>query len=374
MTETDVTRTLRDAIEQVMDIESVTLVGENSQTMQAQGRLRGPADEAFDMLRPLFEQVEHTPFLRREDGRDVVVAVNKVFNPEASSAWPNLILFVLTVISVLAVGVLNELDSPPVTVDKIVAALPAGALFMASLLGILGAHEMGHYLMARRYGVRVTLPYFIPLPSLLGTLGAVIAMKEPAPNRRVQFDIGVAGPLAGMVVALPVLIIGLLLSEVFTQQEIVALIPPGAALTQEGNSLLYLALKYVVFGKILPSPGGEDVFIHSIAFAGWAGLLVTGLNLMPVGQLDGGHVMYGLFGGRAKLALWPVIGAMLLLGLLYQGWWLWAALIFLMGRRNALVLDEITGLDSPRRWLAVGMLVMFVLIFVPVPIGLVALP
>jgi membrane-associated protease RseP (regulator of RpoE activity) len=233
---------------------------------------------------------------------------------------------------------------------------------------------MGHYLMARRHGVRVTLPYFIPLPTLLGTMGAVIAMQEPSPNRRVQFDIGVAGPLAGLVIAIPVLVVGLVLSPLYTRQEILQIIPEGQGLIQEGNSLLYLGLKFAVFGKVLPTPGGEDILVHAMAWAGWAGLLVTALNLIPVGQLDGGHVLYGLVGERAQVLRWPIIILLLALSFLYQGWLLWAFLIFLLARRSAPVLDEITTLDRPRQWIAVVVLVIFVLIFVPVPLKQVPLP
>ena len=364
---------LRQLIAEVMDVESVMLGGEQGQTLRVAGRLRQPAHEAFAHLRPRFEELGHTPLMRRENDQDVIIALHQVFKPEVGSPWPNIILFLLTVVSVLVTGTLYDV-LPPVTVDKLMASLPTGILFTISMLGILGTHEMGHYLMARRYGVRVTLPYFIPIPTILGTMGAVIAMKEPPPNRRVQFDIGVAGPLAGLVVAVPVLIAGLLMSDVLTQAEILATLPEGVGISQEGNSLLYLAIKYLVFGKVLPSPAGEDVFIHAVAFAGWAGLLVTALNLVPIGQLDGGHVLYGLLGERAQKLRWPIILVMLGLGFFYQGWILWAFLVLLLTRRSAVVLDEITELDAPRRWVAIGVLVIFVLIFVPVPLKAVPLP
>jgi membrane-associated protease RseP (regulator of RpoE activity) len=171
-----------------------------------------------------------------------------------------------------------------------------------------------------------------------------------------------------------VLIVGLLLSPVYTRPEILGILPEGQGLMQEGNSLLYLGLKYAIFGKILPTPAGEDVLIHAMAWAGWGGLLVTALNLMPVGQLDGGHVMYGLAGERAQMFRWPVIIALLLMSFLYEGWLLWVFLIFVLARRSAPVFDEITDLDATRRWIAVAMLVIFVLIFVPVPLKTVPLP
>lgn len=367
---------LRNLIAEVMDVESVMLNGDKGETIRAVGRLRGPAHEAFERLRPPFEDMGHTPLLRREDGLDVVRAVPEVFEPEVGSPVIHVVLFVATVLSVLATGTMNEISSLPITVDKVIEALPNGLLFMVSLLGILGAHEMGHYLMARRHGVKTTLPFFIPFPTFLGTMGAVIAMKEPSPNRRVQFDIGVAGPIAGLVIAIPVLLIGLSLSDVYSQAEILQILPPGAGLIQEGNSLLYLGAKFLIFGQVLPAPDGTDVFIHAVAFAGWAGLLVTAINLFPVGQLDGGHVLYGLLGGRARYAIWPVLAVLLGLSLLtnYQGWLILVLLLFLVARRNAIVLDEITDLDAPRTAVAIAMLLVFALIFVPIPLRPVPLP
>jgi membrane-associated protease RseP (regulator of RpoE activity) len=263
-------------------------------------------------------------------------------------------------------------------------ALAKGVMYTLALLGILGAHEMGHYIVARHYKVQTSLPYFIPLPvSILGTLGAVIAMREPAPNRRIQFDIGVAGPLAGLLVAIPVMVVGLSLSTVTTTEAFLNELPPGieTSILHEGQSLAYLGLKYLIFGEVLPQ-GNLDVWIHPVAFAAWAGFLVTALNLLPIGQLDGGHVMYGLFGKRAELARIPVIGVLALLaaagslrdagvidlGFGWSGWWLWILMMLFLLRRHAPVLDEITGLDAKRKALGVAVLVIFILIFTPTPL------
>jgi len=228
------------------------------------------------------------------------------------------------------------------------------------------------------------MPFFIPLPiHILGTLGAVIAMREPAPNRRVQFDIGIAGPLAGLIVAVPVMLIGLGLSHIATAEEVLADVPDGVqiGIIHEGNSLAYLGLKYVVFGEILPD-GDRDVWVHPVAFAAWAGFLVTALNLFPIGQLDGGHVMYGLFGEKAAAARWPIIAVLSIsaiagtladlgivdLGIGWSGWWLLILMMVFLFKRHAPVLDEITELDSRRKALGVLMLVVFVLIFTPRPL------
>lgn len=193
-----------------------------------------------------------------------------------------------------------------------------GLSFSATLMGILLCHEMGHYLAARRHGVDVSLPFFIPLPIGLGTLGAVIAMRERIRSRNALMDIGAAGPLAGLVVAIPLLVIGLALSDV-------EVVPHGQAFMREGNSILYLTLKYVVKGAILPA-GQTDVMLHPIAWAAWCGLLVTMINLIPVGQLDGGHVAFAFFGDRYGMAsnrfrqVLPVVGLAVMAYVFFDAW------------------------------------------------------
>jgi membrane-associated protease RseP (regulator of RpoE activity) len=218
-------------------------------------------------------------------------------------------------------------------------------------------------------------------------MGAFIQLKEPPKNRRILLDIGIAGPLAGLVVAIPLLLLGLYLSPV---SKLPFELPPGQGF--EGNSILYLAMKFLVKGEMLPQPlsyfgsnplvywvkyyltgtplptGGRDVILHPIAWAGWAGLLVTALNLIPVGQLDGGHIIYVLLGPKAGKFLPYILGALLLLGFFWSGWWLWVILLLLLGRFYAEPLDQITTLDPRRRTLAVVALVIFVLVFVPVPL------
>lgn len=262
-----------------------------------------------------------------------------------------------------------------------------GPYFAATLMGILLCHELGHYVVSRRRGVEVSLPYFIPLPPQisLGTLGAVIRMKQPITDRNALFDVGAAGPVAGLIVALPLLVIGLQLSEVG---------PPAPGNVIEGNSLLYVAIKYAVFGRWLPGDG-VDVNLHPMAFAAWVGLLVTAINLMPIGQLDGGHVARAALGERHEawsrrlhLAL-PLlglgIGAVLfavavdagkdvLAALSYAShgvipWCVWALVLGLM-RRQAGAYHPPVG-DEPlapgRRRQAIAMLALFLLIVTPVP-------
>jgi membrane-associated protease RseP (regulator of RpoE activity) len=267
------------------------------------------------------------------------------------------------------------------------STLLQGVAFGATLMGILTCHELGHYIAGRIHGVDVSLPYFIPMPPIgtLGTLGAVIRMNKPIEDRRKLFDVGAAGPIAGLVVAIPLLVIGLHLSELAPQK-------PGDFV--EGNSILYALLKYAVFGRWLPGDG-LDVHLHPMAFAGWVGLLVTMINLMPIGQLDGGHIAKSALGNshekwsaRLHVAL-PIIG--ITVGtvmffharaanqvwydaLSYAGnglipWMVWTILLGWM-RRNAGEYHPAVGetpLDPARNKLSLLMLVIFILIATPVP-------
>ena len=262
-----------------------------------------------------------------------------------------------------------------------------GPYFAATLMGILLCHELGHYVIGRRRGVDVSLPYFIPVPPqfTLGTLGAVIRMRKPISDRNALFDVGAAGPVAGLVIAIPLLVIGLSLSSIGPTK-------PDDMI--EGNSILYALLKYAVFGRWLPSDG-VDVQLHPMAFAGWVGLLITMINLMPIGQLDGGHVARAALGqshekwsGRLHVAL-PILGfgvggAMFVLAqragrdvtdsLSYAQsgvlpWLVWTLMLGWMRRQAGEYHPPVgdTPLDPRRRRYAIAMLVIFLLIATPVP-------
>ena len=339
----------------------------------------------YDSLTDSLAPYNVIPLFRVEDKRQVIYLAPKPPEPKKDNISLNIILFVLTVLSVMLAGAQPEGPIPADFVGQFLAlakSIFTGWPFALSLLGILLTHELGHYFMSRYHKTPATLPYFIPLPfSLLGTMGAAIIMRGTPKNKRVLFDIGVAGPIAGLIVAIPVLFYGLSLSTLGT-------IDPNPSGFIEGNSLIYLLAKYITFGQLLPSPvvpqgilywlqyfftgrpvpfGGLDVFIHPVAFAGWAGLLVTGLNLIPAGTLDGGHVIYGLFGNKARKGFPFIVGALAVLGFFWSGWWLWAMLLFWLGRVNAEPLDQITTLDPPRRLLGFAMIIVFLLVFMPVP-------
>ena len=344
-------------VKDVMSIEDITLGNaKDSYLVRYRGKIRGDSAEAYDLLAARLRPQGITPLFRKDHDAQLVLLVDGVLESKPSNPVVNLVLFTLTLFSVIIAGSLNTFTGPANSAGEYILGLlrnmPNGLPFAASLLAILLAHEFGHYLAGRFHKTNVTLPYFIPFPiSPFGTLGAFIQLKEPPKNRRILLDIGIAGPLAGLVVAIPVLLLGLALSKV----EVISPIA-GQGVQMEGNSILYLLAKFAIFGQILPHPasyggmspilywiryfftgqpfpwGGVDVIISPIAVAGWAGLLVTALNLIPAGQLDGGHVLYVLLGRRARILLPVILVALVLLGFVWAGWWLWAVLIFLLGR------------------------------------------
>jgi len=354
--------------------------------LRYRGQLLGEdSAEAYDQLAESLSPYNVMPLFRIEEDRHVIYLAPKRPEPKKDKVSTNIILFVLTVFSVMLAGAQPVGPMPNDLAGQVLAfakSIFTGWPFALSLLGILVAHELGHYFMSRYHKTPATLPYFIPFPlSPLGTMGAAIIMRGIPKNKRVLFDIGIAGPIAGLVVAIPVLFFGLSLSRLGTID-----LDPNSFI--EGNSLLYLFAKYVTFGQLLPAPvepqgilywmryfftgspipfGGLDVFIHPVAFAGWAGMLVTALNLIPAGTLDGGHVIYALFGDKSRKAFPFIIGLLAVLGISWSGWWLWAALLFWLGRVNAQPLDQITTLDPTRRLIAYTMMVVFFLVFMPVP-------
>lgn len=330
--------------------------------VRLRGRLSTAPAQAFDWLTQRFQLLGYTAVLRKDsDGdHDVVLAMPGEFAPARQRIGIAAALFTATVLSCIYVGA--QLSAAP---EDTRLNLWSGVPYALCLLAILGSHELGHYIVGRRLRAPVSLPYFLPLPvPPLGTLGAVITMNGPVRNRRHLLAIAAAGPLAGLVVAIPVLLVGLSMSTVQP-------LPATGQYMMEGNSLLYAALKFVVFGRILPG-GGLDVTISPIAFAGWAGILVTGLNLIPAGQLDGGHIVYALAGKRiAGYVLWVVLAALAVLAVFWQGWILWLVLIFLFGRMRLEPLDEVTQLTPRQKVFAAAMLVLFLLVFTPVPLSIV---
>ena len=315
------------------------------------------------------------PSERAAEPSDVDASGGQQPDPSTEVRWARpALLFVATVLAVFFTEAMRTLPADgDAGLGAILRNVPNAWTFAVPLMAILLAHELGHYVAARWHRVPASLPYFIPLPSLspFGTMGAVISMPGRIRSRNALLDIGAAGPLAGMVVAVPVLLVGLAQSEV---REL-----SGPAL-QEGNCLLYLLLKRLVVG---PIPPGHDVWISPAAFAGWAGLLVTALNLLPIGQLDGGHIAYALLGERqnqvARVLHWALPAVFLYNLWTFEQiepglvWLVWFVLLFVLGRFSGAnhPPTEPGALSPARRAIAVGCVLLFVLLFMPTPLRLI---
>jgi membrane-associated protease RseP (regulator of RpoE activity) len=255
--------------------------------------------------------------------------------------WLHVLLFVLTIASTTLVG---------------------GWLYSATILAILGCHELGHYIACRHYDVDASLPYFLPIPfTLTGTLGAFIRIREPIPYKRWLFDIGIAGPIAGFVIAVPALFVGIALSHFEPLRN-------GQGLFL-GEPLLLKCFAWIIWGHM---PDSETLVLHPMAFAAWFGLLATALNLFPIGQLDGGHISYTVFGRRSTFVTVATIGVAIFLSYRSASWIVWTivvtGMLFAFGVRHPPVLDEDVPLDTTRKILAVVALVIFALCFTPAPI------
>jgi membrane-associated protease RseP (regulator of RpoE activity) len=271
----------------------------------------------------------------------------------------NLLLLIVTIFTTVIAGAIQSGVDPLKDPLSVYRGLP----FSLTLILILGAHELGHFIVSHKRGVKATLPYFIPAPTFLGTFGAFIKIKSPLPDRNVLLDIGIAGPLAGFIIAIPVLILGLELSEVT-----VATGKSSGHSISLGAPIIFSLLTHWILGVTSES---HNIILHPIAFAGWIGLFVTALNLLPVGQLDGGHITYSLFRKKHR---WIAVGAycgLIYLGFQWPGWFVWGILLIsLFGLRHPQPLDHLTPLDSKRKVLGVIGIIIFILSFTPVPFHL----
>lgn len=238
-----------------------------------------------------------------------------------------------------------------------------GLSYSITIMMILLSHELGHFFMCRKYHVAATMPYFLPLPfPPFGTFGAVIKMKGHIPDKRALFDIGATGPIMGLVFSIPAIIIGLILSDV----------RPVPSDTSQylglGEPILFSCISRLIIGQL---PNGMDIYLHPVAFAGWAGLFVTALNLLPIGQLDGGHILYALLGKKSSIVYRIGIFIFCVIAiLLYPGWMVFAILLLIFGFRHPAPIDEATKLDRKRRILGVILFIIFLTSFTPVPLKL----
>jgi membrane-associated protease RseP (regulator of RpoE activity) len=232
-----------------------------------------------------------------------------------------------------------------------------GLPFSLTLLSVLLMHEFGHFFTARYYHVNVSLPYFLPAPTLIGTFGAFIRIRSPIYSKRILFDIGIAGPLAGFALLVWPLVAGVSLSKIV----------PGVALHGDvvfGTPLILRLFEAAIFPGTSPS----DILLHPVARAAWVGVLATALNLLPIGQLDGGHILYAFVGDRTKLLSRVFVAVLVPMGIFFAySWLVWAALLFFFGMRHPMIVDS-NPPGRARTWLALVALVILILCFTPAPI------
>jgi hypothetical protein len=286
--------------------------------------------------------------------------------------WLNFLLFAVTVCSTFFVGFSWSINykyadalaqnsgitgNTSVFLDPEIVSL--SLVYAVVLIVILLGHELGHFLTCRFYKIDSTLPYFIPAPTIIGTMGAFIRIRSPITRKQQLFDIGIAGPLTGFALSLPALIYGLSVSKVVPALA-------GEESLQFGYPLILKIVGSFFFKGI---PEGYDLIPHPVAFAGWVGVLVTALNLFPVGQLDGGHVMYALIGRKSKKLAPLFLGAFVVMGVFFWvGWFVWALLIYFLGLKHPHIYDEDRPLSPARKILGIMMLLIFILSFIPDPI------
>lgn len=350
-------------IRELMDVEIAT--EEPAGVRVFRGQLRAPAAVVYDRLKSGIFPARTVPLVQEDEqgsGAAIMLLpkpVEEAVLERPGRVWVNWLLFGLTAITTTWAGAahqgINLLREP----ERFAVGLP----YALGLLAILGVHELGHYFTARRHHMNVTPPYFIPVPFALGTFGAFIQMKSPPENRRALFDVAVAGPLAGLVVAIPALLIGLQSSVV---------VPAGAADadvggTSVGSSLLFAMLAKLALGEALEY--GHLLRLSPLAFAGWLGLFITALNLLPVGQLDGGHISRALFGRHiattiGSVAMWTLL---LLALFVWPGLMMWAIIVFFMAGTAATPLNDLTPLTPGKRWLGYAAFVLLGLILAPLP-------
>ena len=269
----------------------------------------------------------------------------------------HIVLFVATFLTTLTAGALqkgiNIINEP----GSIIEGLP----FAGTLMTILLCHELSHYIASKKHHTKATLPYFIPAPSIIGTFGAFIKMKSPIVTRKALIDIGASGPIAGFAVSVIACIVGLSMSEVIS-------LPQADGALNLGDSILFSFLSKVVIGV---TSDNYDILLHPVAFAGWIGLFVTSLNLIPIGQLDGGHIAFAILGERHKYISVILVVILAIMGIFYWEWWaLWAILMLILGIKHPPVIYWEVPIDRKRRFVGFLSLIIFIVTFIPLPFRL----
>lgn len=269
----------------------------------------------------------------------------------------HILLFFITFLTTVIAGALqlgvNIFEEPLRTIE--------GLPFAATLMTILLVHEFSHYIASKKNDTEATLPYFIPAPSIVGTFGAFIKIKSPIVTRKALIDIGASGPIAGFIVSVFACILGLGMSKVINLQQMEG----GLSL---GNSLLFSFLSWAALGV---TPDEYDILLHPVAFAGWIGLFVTSINLLPIGQLDGGHISFAVFGEKHRnISIFMVLFLMFLGLFSWEGWIIWSILMLIIGIKHPPVIYWETPLASKRRFISILCLIIFIITFVPYPFKL----
>ncbi|MBS4015839.1 MAG: site-2 protease family protein [Candidatus Latescibacteria bacterium] len=331
--------------------------------MSIKGKIFTPLDKNIAPLGDYFKNQGYLAFFDITDDREnphsinlgrSVIQTGIAEKSQSRSTIISIVLFIATVFTTLLIGSLNRGGNPFINIKDFMLGIP----FSFSLLLILTGHELGHYFTARKHKVVVTLPYFLPIPHpLIGTMGAFIRIKSVLPNKNALIRIGLMGPLVGFILAIPITIIGIKFSEVVDTTQMTSAF-------RLGSSILFHVI-YKIFHPNLPD--GHDIMLHPMAFAGWLGFFVTAINLLPIGQLDGGHIAYAIFGRKRKYVMIGVIVALALMGLLWPGWFFWVLLILAFGLKHPKAQDEITPLTKKDKILGLAALVILILAFIPSP-------
>lgn len=314
----------------------------------------------FEKMRVEMNEKKYIPFLTHKGGEYTLTIVRKE-DRRTRSMWLNGALLVITCITTVLAGAAlwagYEGSSDWITAENL---LWGGLTFALPLMTILGVHELSHFYMAKRHNVAASLPFFIPSIPPLGTMGAFISLRDPIPNRKALIDIGIAGPIGGLLVTIPIAILGLVLTANGT--------PTNGAIPEEGAVEVFYQLFYSALMLFVPVP--ENVSLHPVAFAAWVGFLVTAINLLPAGQLDGGHVARGFLGENAKYLSYATMAGLFLIGLtLYSGWLIFGLLVFILGLKHPQPLNDISKIDVKRKVLGAAAIGLLLITFVPVPIA-----
>lgn len=359
--------TLTEEPESIREVMDVQLAVEQEGVQIYRGHLREPASVAYDKLKRAFGE-QNVPLIQQDEqfGTAIVVMpkpVEKAVMVRPTHLWVNWLLFLITLLTTTWAGAAHQ----GVDLLREPGRFAVGLPYSIGLLAILGVHELGHFFAARHHGMDVTPPYFIPVPFSLGTFGAFIKMRSPAEDRCSLFDVAVAGPLAGLCIAIPALLIGLHSSVVIPGTLNIPRGPLDGS--SVGSSILFALLAKASLGPALLQ--GSTIKLSPLAFAGWLGLVITALNLLPIGQLDGGHTTRAMFGARtgrliSNLAMW----ALFLLALfVWPGLLFWALIVFFIAGNTVPPLNDLTPISPRRMWLGFFAFVILALILIPLPLS-----